>query len=116
MATKKTSKKNTTANKASPKRTNKRAKAKAPEAIVVEESKGIYTITSVEENNNDTYAKLPEETPPPANIEYKQDNSDLIQENASYNNVMLPAKEKDNSVTYIVAGLVLVILMWAIFA
>lgn len=117
MATK--SKKNTsskTSKKPSPKRAASKSKTKAPEAIIVEESKGIYTSTPIEDNNNHTNISLPEQTPPPAEPEYKQDNSDLIQENASYTNVSMPYKEKDNSMAYIVGGLVLVILMWAIFA
>lgn len=115
MATKKTSKKNTTAKKASPKRTNKRAKAKAPEAIVVEESKGVYTMTTepAANTNNEVFEKLPE--PTSTENEYKVDNSDLIHENVSYNNMMIPKREKDHSVTYIVIGLVTVILLWAIF-
>lgn len=111
------SKKNTTkaSKKGAPKRTNKRAKAKAPETIVVEESKGVYTMTTepTANTNNEVFEKLPEPTSTPN--EYKVDNSDIIQENASYSNMVMPRRGKDHSVTYIVVGLVTVILLWAIF-
>ena len=104
--------------KASPKRTTKTAKAKAPKAIIVEESKGVYTMTTETpaNTNNEVFEKLPE-TPALSNIESKPDNSDIIQENVSYNNFMLPSKkEKDYTISFIIGGLVLVIILWGMLA
>ena len=114
MATK--SKKNTTkaSKKGAPKRTNKRAKAKAPEAIVVEESKGVYTMTTepTANTNNEVFEKLPEPTSTPN--EYKVDNSDIIQENASYNNNFAPKEDSTGVLLYIAAAFVILMLAWAL--
>lgn len=132
MATKKPTKKNISSKKASPKRTSKKSKAKAPEAIIIEESKGIYTLSSapdivnpqitdavtqeshiVSEHTNET--NISTETPAAIEQNTKVDNSDLVTENVSYNNMIVP-QAKDNTILYIGVGLGVIIFLWALFA
>lgn len=130
MATKKATKKNTSSKKDAPKRTTKKTKAaQTNEAVIVEESKGIYTLATPDVVNpqitDSVTTTLPEVTPTveaaaitePADIveENKQvDNSDIITDNVSYNNMIVP-QAKDNTILYIGAGLGLIVLLTIFF-
>lgn len=130
MATKKATKKNTSSKKDAPKRSSKKTKAaQTNEAVIVEESKGIYTLATPDVVNpqitDSVTTTLPEVTPTveagsiteTAAIveENKQpDNSDIITDNVSYNNMIVP-QAKDNTILYIGAGLGLIVLLTIFF-
>lgn len=109
---KKTTKK--TAAKKTTKTTKKATKPvkKLEDAVIIEEtSKGVYSMTIPEPTPTaEVVETAPTTNPPEQAPEISKE--EIIQENASYNNAIMPRSDNDNTILYIGAILGLIIICW----